>query len=361
MPSVNRAPAVARFRFAKTRFCLHNYRLSQAENIMSRNYRAPSLFALAIAITAAMIPATAQAQDWPQRQVIKIISPYAPGGTTDVLARLLAPKLQEILGQSVIVENHPGAGGNNGTDFVAKSPANGYTLLLAASGPVVIAPSLYPRLPYDSLKDFTFIAPIADASFVVVANANAGINSIRDLIRQGKQSGKLNFGSSGTGTPQHIIGEMFNVTAGTRIQHIPYNGSGPLINALLSEQVQIAFDNPISEMPHVKSGKLKVLAVTGAQRSPVFPDIPTLAESGLPGFDAKPWYGLMGPANLDPQITKRLNAAMREILGTTDIKARIFVLGGEPMSMSPAEFRAFAATELVKWTKAVKASGATVD
>ena len=327
---------------------------------MSKRLLKAVLFALAIAAADAA-PGTALAQAWPDRQVIRLISPYAPGGTTDVLARMLAPKLQEKLGQNVIVENRAGAGGNLGTDIVAKAPADGYTLLLAASGPVVIAPSLYPKLPYDPLKDLTFISPIANASFVVVVNAGAGINSIKDLIAQGKQSGKLNFGSSGTGTPQHIIGEMFNVTAGTRIQHIPYNGSGPLLNALLGNQVPIAFDNPISATPHVKSGKLKLLAVTGAQRSPTFPEIPTLAESGLPGFDAKPWYGLLGPANLDPQITKRINAAMREILSTTDFKARIFVLGGEPMLMSPAEFRAFVTADLAKWTKVVKTSGATVD
>jgi tripartite-type tricarboxylate transporter receptor subunit TctC len=323
--------------------------------------RFPGIAVLIGLLAAALLPATACAQAWPQRQVIKIVSPYAPGGTTDILARLLAPKLQEKLGQNVIVENRAGAGGNIGTDVVAKSPADGYTLLLAASGPIVIAPSLYQTLPYDPLKDLSFIAPVANASFVVVVNANAGINSIKDLIKQGKQDGKINFASSGTGTPQHIIGEMFNVAAGTRMQHIPYNGSGPSMNALLGGHVQVSFENPITATPHIKSGKLKVLAVTGAQRSVFFPDAPTIAESGLPGFDAKPWYGLLGPANLNPEIVKRLNAAVREILATTDFKARLFVAGGEPMSMSPSEFRTFAETELAKWTKVVKASGATVD
>jgi tripartite-type tricarboxylate transporter receptor subunit TctC len=314
-----------------------------------------------VSLAAALTPAAANAQAWPDRQTIRLISPYAPGGTTDVLARQLAPKLQEKLKQNVIVENRAGAGGNLGTDVVAKSSADGYTLLLAASGPLVIAPSLYPSLPYDSLKDFTYIAPLASAAFVVVVNANAGIDSIKDLIRQGKQPGKLNFASAGTGTPQHIIGEMFNVAAGTKIQHIPYKGSGPALNDLLAGQVPIAFDNPIPTMPHVKSGRLKALAVTSAQRSPAFPEIPTIAESGLPGFDAKPWYGLLGPANLDPNITKRLNAAVREIMNTSEFKARLFVLGAEPMSMSPPEFLAFSKAELAKWTKVVKASGATVD
>lgn len=328
---------------------------------MSRYASMAVLFALALSTLAGLAPVTAQAQAWPTRQTIKLVSPYAPGGTTDFLARLLAPKLQEKLGQNVIVENRPGAGGNIGTDYVAKAPADGYTLLIAASGPVVIAPSLYPSLPYNSLKDFTYISPLASAPFVVIVNPNSGINSIKDLIKQGKQSGKLNFASAGTGTPQHIIGEMFNVAAGTKIQHIPYKGSGPALNDLLGGQVPVSFENPIPAMPHVKAGKLKVLAVTSGQRSPAFPDIPTIAESGLPGFDATPWYGLMGPANLDPQITKRLNAVVREILGTTEFKARLFVLGGQPMLMSPAEFQAFSGVEIEKWTKVVKASGATID
>jgi tripartite-type tricarboxylate transporter receptor subunit TctC len=336
-------------------------RNSYSEYIMAVCPRVAKCLALAFFVAAGSLPASVLAQAWPQRQTIKIVSPYAPGGTTDILARLLAPKLQEKLGQNVIVENRAGAGGNLGTDIVAKAPADGYTLLLAASGPIVIAPSLYPKLPYDPLKDLTFIAPVANASFVVVVNAGNGINSIKELIKQGKQEGKLNFASSGTGTPQHIIGEMFNVAAGTKIQHIPYNGSGPAMNALLGGQVQVSFENPITATPHIKSGKLKVLAVTGAQRSVFFPDVPTIAEAGLPGFDAKPWYGLLGPANLNPEIVNKINAAMRDIVATTDFKARLFVVGGEPMSMTPAEFQAFSKAELTKWTKVVKASGATVD
>ena len=197
------------------------------------------------------------------------------------------------------------------------------------------------------------MAPIANAAFVVVVNAGAGINSLQDLITQGKQ-GKLNFASAGSGTPQHIIGEMFNVRAGTKIQHVPYKGSGPAMNDLLGGQVPVAFENPVPAMPHVKAGKLKVLAVTGASRSVVFPDIPTVAESGLPGFDAKPWYGFLAPAGLSPEIAGRLNQAIREAVGTAEFKARLFELGAEPMSMSPAEFHAFAQTELDsgrRWSK----------
>ncbi len=318
---------------------------------------------LPLLAAAALLPglAFAQAAAWPTKQSIRIISPYAPGGTTDVLARLLAQPLQQKLGQTVIVENKGGAGGNVGTDYVSKAAPDGYTLLLAASGPIVISPSLYAKIPYDSIKDFTFVAPIANASFVVLANPASGITSIKDLIARAKKGEKINFASAGSGTPQHIIGEMFNQAAGIKMQHIPYKGSGPAMNDLLAGQVPISFENPVPAMPHVKGGKIKVLASTGAVRSAAFPDIPTVAELGLPGFDAKPWYGLMAPAGLDPAIAKKLNDAVREALSSTEMKARLFALGAEPMAMTTPEFQAFAQKDRDKWTKVVKTSGATPD
>ena len=306
-------------------------------------------------------PNAASAQAWPAKQPIRILSPYAPGGTTDVLARMLGAKLQEKLGQTVIVENRAGAGGNIGTDAIAKAAPDGYSLLLAASGPIVIAPSLFPKLTYSPMKDLSFISPIASASFVILTQPGSGINSLKDLIAQGRQSNKLNFASAGAGTPQHIIGEMFNLRAGTHLQHIPYRGSGPAMTALLGGEVPVSFENPLPAMPHVKSGKIKVLAITAAKRSAIFPDIPTVAELGLAGFDAKPWYGLLGPAQLDPEVIRRLNTAVREILDQTEIKARLFALGAEPMRMSSAEFQSFVARDLEKWTQVVKTSGATAE
>ena len=324
--------------------------------------RRRTLSTLAAVLGAALlVPAAARAQAWPAKGPIKIISPYAPGGTTDVLARMIGSHLQTKLGQTVIVENRAGAGGNIGSDAVAKSAPDGYTLLLAASGPIVIAPSLYAKLPYAPMKDFTFVSPLVNTSFVIVVNANAGISSVKDLIAQGKANPKLNFGSAGTGTPQHIIGEMFNQRAGIKLAHIPYRGSGPLTNDLLAGTVPVAFENPLPTMPHVKSGKLKVLAVTGAKRAAAYPDIPTVAEAGLPGFDAKPWYGVLAPAGLDPAITAQLNAAIRETLSMTEVKAQLFALGTEPMLMTSAEFAAFAKRDLDKWTQVVKTSGATPD
>lgn len=304
-------------------------------------------------------PAQAQQGNWPSRP-ITLLSPYAPGGTTDVLARMLAAKLQEALGQPVIVENKAGAGGNVGTDQVAKAKPDGYTFLLGASGPLVIAPSLYPKLPYKPLEDFTPISPVASAAFVIAVHPQAGLNSIKDIIAQGK-GGKLAFASAGSGTPQHIIGEMFNLQAGVKIIHIPYRGSGPAMNDLLGGQVPLAFENPVPIMPHVKAGKLKVLAITSAKRSSVFPDIPTVNELGLKGFDARPWYGLLAPANLPADIAKRMNAEMKKILDATEIKARLFALGAEPMYMSMADFKAHMAAETKRWEKVVKESGATVD
>lgn len=318
--------------------------------------------ALFTAFMACMLAAPGvHAQAWPTRQPIRIVSPYAPGGTTDVMGRLLGQKLQEKFGQTVVVENRSGAGGNIGTDAVAKAAPDGYTLLLASSGPLVIAPSLYRKLPYQPLKDFTYITPVASAAFVVVVNAKSGINSLADLIAQGKQDGKLSFASAGSGTPQHIIGELFNIQAGTRLQHIPYKGSGPAMNDLVGGQVPVAFENPVAAMPHVRTGRLKALAVTGAKRSETLPDIPAVAELGLAGFEAKPWYGLLGPANLPADITNRLNAAVAEILNNNEIKQRMHGLGAEPMQMTPDQFKTFAGEELAKWSRVVKISGATID
>lgn len=303
---------------------------------------------------------SAQAQgNWPAKP-ITIVSPYAPGGTTDVLARMLAGKLQTQLGQPVIVENKAGAGGNVGTDYVSKARPDGYTFLLGASGPLVIAPSLYPKLPYKPLEDLTPISPVASASFVIAVNANSGLNSIKDIIAKGK-TGNLSFASAGSGTPQHIIGEMFNLQAGTRITHIPYRGSGPAMNDLIGGQVPLTFENPVPIMPHVKAGKIRIIAVTSAKRSAVFADIPTASELGLKGFDAQPWYGLLAPANVPADIVSRLNAEMRKVLESTEIKARLFALGAEPMYMSSNDFKAHMAAETRRWEKVVKASGATVD
>lgn len=316
----------------------------------------------AILLAAATLIATAPSwgqEAWPSK-TITLVSPYAPGGTTDVLARLLAQRLQPRLGQSVIVENRAGAGGNIGTDYVAKSKPDGYTFLVGSSGPIVIAGALYPKLPYKPGSDFTPVSPLAKAPFVLAVNPKSGLNALADVIARGKE-GKLNFGSAGSGSPQHIIGEMFNVAAQTKIQHIPYKGSGPLIIDLVGGQIPMAFDNPLPLMPQVKAGTVKVLAVTSARRAAAFPEVPTLSEVGLKGFDAEPWYGLLGPAGLPANITARMNAEVQAILATSEIKDRLANLSAEPVLMSPSQFKSLIDSDIVKWGAAVKASGATVD
>ncbi|MFC5496908.1 Bug family tripartite tricarboxylate transporter substrate binding protein [Caenimonas terrae] len=296
---------------------------------------------------------------WPSRPVT-LVSPYPPGGTTDVLARLLAQRLSPRLGQPVIVENRAGAAGNLGTDYVAKARPDGYTFLVGSSGPVVIAGALYPKLPYKPGTDFTPVSPLARAPFVLVVNARSGLNTVADVVARGRE-GKLDFGSAGSGSPQHIIGEMFNMAAGTKIQHIPYKGSAPLVNDLVGGQIPMAFDNPVPLMPHIKAGTVRVLAVTSARRSPAFPDIPTLSEAGVRGIDAEPWYGMLGPAGLPPAIVARMHSEVQAILQSPEVRERLSMLAAEPMAMSPAEFRQLIDAEIVKWTAAVKASGATVD
>lgn len=307
----------------------------------------------------ATVPAAYAEDHWPTKP-ISLIVPYAPGGTSDVLARILAAKLHDKLGQTVIVENKPGAGGNIGTNFVAKAKPDGYTFLVGSSGPIVIAGALYPKLPYKPETDFTPVSPLAKASFVVAVNAKSGLNSIQDIVTKGK-TGRISFGSAGSGSPQHIIGEMFNVAAKTKLQHIPYKGSGPLLNDLVGGQVALAFENPLPIMPQVKAGNIKVLAITSAQRSPLFPDIPTLAESGVKGFDAQPWYGMLAPAGISNDIADKMNAAVQAILASSDVVTLLKGQGAEPMTMKPAQFRSLIGMDIRKWSEAVKQSGATVD
>jgi tripartite-type tricarboxylate transporter receptor subunit TctC len=305
------------------------------------------------------VPSVQAADTWPSHP-ITIVSPYAPGGTTDILARLLAKELTGPLGQNIIVENRAGAGGNIGTDYVARAKPDGYTFLLAASGPIVIAGTLYTHLSYNPATDFTAIAPLANTSFVVVANAKTDLKSIQDVVREGKE-GKIAFGSAGSGTPQHIIGEMFNTAAGIKIQHIPYKGSGPLLTDIVGGQVQLAFENPLVMLPQIKSGALRALAVTGSKRLPTLPDVPTLDELGFKGFDAQPWYGFLGPKGLPDDITKRMNEALQKALASPDVKSKLDSLGVQAMHMSPQQYHDFIQKDIVTWGAAVKASGAHVD
>ena len=322
------------------------------------------LLITAAAVAFAPLPALAQSA-WPSKPV-RIVVPFAPGGTTDILARALAPELSRAFGQPFVIENKPGAGGNVGADLVAKS-TDGHTLLMGTVGTHAINASLYPKMPYDHVKDFVPVTLVAGVPNVLVMNpakAEAyGIKSVPDLIRYAKANpGKLNMASSGNGTSIHLAGELFKTMTGTYMVHFPYRGSGPALLDLMGGNMDLMFDNLPSAMPHIKAGKLKALAVTSAERSSALPDLPTVAEAGpLKGFEASSWFGLLAPAGTAPEVVNRLQQETAKALATPALKERLQAQGAIPSGMSPADFAKFIAAETKKWAAVVKASGATVD
>ena len=314
-------------------------------------------------------PLVGRAQSaWPAKPV-RIVVPFAAGGTTDILARAIAPELQRVFGQPFIVDNKPGAGGNNGAAEVAKSTADGYTLLMGTVGTHAINPALYPKMPYDHVKDFAPVTLVAGVPNVVVINpASAqkyGINTIADLARAAKANpGRLNVASSGNGTSIHLSAELFKSLTGTFMLHLPYRGSGPALIDLMSGNVDLMFDNLPSALPHIKSGKLKALAVTSAQRSGALPEVPTVAEAGGPQlktYEASSWFGLLAPAGTPADVVSRIQQETAKAMATPVIKERLLSQGAIPSGMTPAEFTAFIAAETRKWAQVVKASGAKVD
>ena len=322
------------------------------------------LLITAAAVAFAPLPALAQSA-WPNKPV-RIVVPFAPAGTTDILARALAPELSRAFGQPFIIENKPGAGGNVGADLVAKS-GDGHTLLMGTVGTHAINPALYARMPYDHVKDFVPVTLVAGVPNVLVMNpakAEAlGIKSVPDLIRVAKASpGKLNMASSGNGTSIHLAGELFKSMTGTYLVHFPYRGSGPALLDLMGGNMDLMFDNLPSAMPHIKAGKIKALAVTSAERSAALPELPTVAEAGpLKGFEASSWFGLLAPAGTPAEVVNRLQQETAKALATPALKERLQAQGAVPSGMSPADFTKFIAAETKKWAAVVKASGATVD
>jgi tripartite-type tricarboxylate transporter receptor subunit TctC len=288
-----------------------------------------------------------------------MITPYPPGGPTDVLARAISQKLSERLGQPIIIDNRPGASGMIGADLVAKAVPDGYTLLANASIHV-INPSLYANPPYDAIKDFAPVSQIAEVPLVLVVNPALGVKTVQELIAKAKAS-PLNFASSGNGSAPHLAGEGFNIATGTKMQHIPYKGSGPAITDLIGGQVNLMFDSLPSSMPHIKSGRIIAIAVTTKKRSSALPNVPTVAESGVPGFDVSTWYGVWAPAATPPAIVRRVSSDVAAAVRTPEVRARLAELGAEPVGSTPEEFAAYNRTEAAKWAKIVKDSGAKVD
>jgi len=320
-------------------------------------------------ISAGLLPATTLSwaqSGWPNKPV-RIIVPFAAGGTTDILARALAPELGKAFGQTFIVDNKPGAGGNIGADMIAKSAPDGYNLLMGTVGTHAINAALYPKMPFDPVRDFVPITLVAGVPNVLVINPAKAealkIGSVADLIRYAKANpGKLNMASSGNGTSIHLSGELFKSMTGTYMLHFPYRGSGPALLDLIGGTMDVMFDNLPSALPQIKAGKLKALAVTSATRSAAVPDLPTIAEAGpVKGFDASSWFGLLAPAGTPADIVNRLQQETAKALQSPSLKERLLSQGAIPGGQTPAEFAKFIAAETSKWAQVVKVSGAKVD
>ncbi|HRM82462.1 MAG TPA: tripartite tricarboxylate transporter substrate binding protein [Acidovorax temperans] len=318
--------------------------------------------ASAVVLGAGLLGGTsALAQAYPTKPVT-IIVPFAAGGTTDILARIIGQALTAELGQSVVVDNRAGAGGNIGGQAAAKAAPDGHTLFMGTVGTHAINASLYKKMPFDPVKDFAPLTRVANVPNLLVANPAQPYKSVKDLIAYAKANpGKVNFGSSGNGSSIHLSGELFKSLAKVDMQHVPYKGSAPAVTDLLGNQIGIMFDNMPSAIQHVRSGKLAPLAVTTAKRSPELPNVPTIAEAGVPGYEATSWFGMFAPAGTPAPVLAKLNAAIVKVLAQPDVKKKINEQGAEVYSETPEQFAAFIQAESVKWGKVVKESGASLD
>jgi tripartite-type tricarboxylate transporter receptor subunit TctC len=302
-----------------------------------------------------------QAQPYPSRPV-RLVVPLSPGGFADTPTRMLAPRLSEQLGRQFFVENKPGAGGTIGADFVAKSAPDGYTLLVTGT-PHVISAHLYKKLPYDALKDFTHIALIASGPYALVVNPQKlAVSSVKELITAAKaQPGKIDFASSGNGSAQHLVGALFNSMAGIDLNHVPYKGSGPAMQDLIAGQVGVSFAGVPNVLGHVRSGRLRALGVTTAKRWSELPDVPTLAEAGVPGYEATLWLNVSGPAGMPADIVQRLNSEIAKALKDPEVQNNFRTGGVDAAWMGPHELTVFMRAEYEKWGKVVRDTGATVN
>lgn len=311
------------------------------------------------AIAGLLLAAAAAAETYPSRAV-RIVIPLSPGGTTDVPGRIIAQKLSETLHQQFFVENRPGAGGTIGADFVAKSQPDGYTMLLTAT-PFVITPHLYKKLPYDALADFEPVIRIAGGPYVLVVHPSLGVDSVKELIALAKKEpGKIDFASSGNGSAQHLVAALFAHMAGIQLNHVPYKGSGPAQRELIAGLVKMSFVGTPIAIPQVKAGRLKALGVSTAKRSPEMPDVPTIAEAGVPGYEALVWIGMLAPKGTPRDAVVKLNGEIRKLLGEEEVRKLLAPTGMEPAPDTPAEFGAYLKSEYDKWGEVVRESGATV-
>ena len=317
-----------------------------------------TLLAAALATTALVLPA--QAQTFPDRP-IKIIVPFGPGGFTDVAARILQKELAPAIGQAVIIENKPGAGSTIGTAEVSKAKPDGYTLVMISTAHV-ISPHLYKQMPYDALRDFAPVMKIAEGPYVLVVHPSLGVKSVAELLALAKaQPGKVDYASSGNGSAQHLVGALFTTMAGANLTHVPYKGSSQAMNDLIGGQVKVSFVGVPNALPNLASGKLKALGVSTAKRYSEMPDVPTIAEAGVPGYDATIWLGLLAPPGTPREIVQKLNADITKILSTPDARKLMASAGVDVATSTPEEFARLMATEMDRWGKVVRETGATVN
>lgn len=318
--------------------------------------------ALGAAATPLLCAAPALAQDAFPSKPLKLVVPFPAGGPTDIVARPLAQLLSESLGQQVLVENKGGAGGSIAADLVAKSAPDGYSLLMGTVGTQAINASLYRKLPYDPLRDFTPLGLVASAPVAVVVNAATPYRSMQDLIEAAHRNpGQLAFGSAGNGTPGHLTGELFATSAGVKLKHIPYKGSAPAVTDLVGGQIPVMFDPVQSVQSHIRSGRLRALAVSSKARSPILPDVPTMAEAGLRGFEAEAWWAVFAPAKLSPREAGLLRREIEKAVRSAAYREKLGDVGVTPAAPLPVSFEEFNRAELAKWGKAVRDSGAAVD
>lgn len=317
--------------------------------------------AAAAALALALASSAALAQAYPSRP-IRLIVPFPPGGSTDILARALGQKLSEAWGQQVIVDNRPGAGGSIGAEAAAKAPADGYTLLMAHIGTLAVNPALYPKLGYDAQKDFAPVSMVAIVPNVLVVHPSVPAKTVTELVDYARKNpGKLNYSSGGNGSAAHLAMEYFKLQTKTDIVHVPYKGTVPAVTDLIAGQVSLTMTGAPAVMPHAQSGKLRALGVSSASRLDAFPQVPTIAESGVPGFDATQWYGVVAPAGTPADVVKKLNAEIAAIMGSAEMKARLNTEGAIASVNTPAQFAAFIEAERRRWGAVVKAAGMRPD
>ncbi len=316
-------------------------------------------FLAVLALSLAILPA-AQAQPFPTKP-IKIVVPFPPGGAVDSLARMVGTKLTESLGHPTVIDNRPGAGGTIGSEVVAKSPGDGYTLLMGSTSSLSVAPNLQ-KVPYDPVRDFSPITLVAFVPHVLVINAQTPANNLAEFIAYAKsRPGQLNFASVGNGTPHHIAGEMFKQMAGVNLIHVPYKGTAPALTDLVAGHVTMMSVELASALPFIKAGKLKALGVATPQRVPLAPELPTISEAGVPGFEVTSWYGVVGPAGIPPEVSRLLAATISKAVAAPDMREKLAGMGAFPVGGTPEDFGVFMKKEYAKWAKAIKDSGATVN